>query len=150
MFRSFALATAAALTLAACGSDSETTAPGQDPAAPFSLSVASTNISRAGTLEVTLRNETGRSVESGTFCVDGGFEQRVGESWVAVTRESPRFCTLPALLWSPGLARTETVSMAEWTSNFSGSGPWTVRATYRVLDGNETVILRSAPITVTQ
>ncbi|MCU0618370.1 MAG: hypothetical protein MUF40_00445 [Gemmatimonadaceae bacterium] len=147
MLRPLALAAAALLTLTACGADSEapTTAP---TVAPFSLSVGTTSVSRSSSLTVTLRNDSGRSVESGTFCVDGGFERQVGNSWEPLVRSEVRACTLPALLWSVGQSRTEIVPMDEWSATLSGTGPWTVRATYRVLDGTTTTVLRSAPITI--
>ena len=148
MLRSLALAVAAVVTLTACGDDSAaTTAP---TSAPFSLSVASTTVSLSSTLTVSLRNESGRTVESGTFCVDGGFERQVGDSWQPVVRDETRLCSLPLVLWEAGQTRTESVPMSDWSASLSGNGPWTVRATYRVFDGATPTVLRSAPITVTR
>lgn len=141
-----ALAAFAVVTLAACGSDDDATT--QPPVGRISLNVVESTAPRSGTIVAEFRNTSSQELQSGTWCVDGGYEQQVNGQWQAIQRTAPQACTLPMLIWTPGQVRTETVNLAQAAPQVVGNGPWTLRLTYRVT-GSQTEIVRSDAFTLT-
>jgi hypothetical protein len=141
-----AFAAAALVTLAACGSDDSSST--QPASAPISLNVVQSTAPRSGAITAEFRNTSSAEVQSGTWCIDGGYEQQVNGQWQAIGRVAPQACTLPLVIWAPGQTRTETVDMAQAAPQLVGTGPWTLRLTYRVTGAANTII-RSDAFTVT-
>lgn len=141
-----AFAAVALVSLVACGSDDSS--PTQPADAQFALNVVEATAPRSGRVVAEFRNTSNVEVQSGTWCVDGGYEQLVNGQWQAIGRTGPQVCNLPVVLWAPGQTRTETIDMAQAPPQVIGSGPWTLRLTYRVSGGTNAVI-RSDAFTVT-
>ena len=141
-----AFAAAALVTLAACSSDDSSTQPAS---APISLNVVQATAARGSVITAEFRNTSSVEIQSGTWCIDGGYEQQVNGQWQTIGRVAPQACNLPILLWAPGQTRTETIDMAQAAPQLIGTGPWTLRLTYRVTGGSTNRVIQSDSFVVT-
>ena len=147
--RSALVVATAIVSLAACDTGSSSTpAPTQTTPGP-SVSVDRTTVPANGQIVLAFRNTTDREVTSGTWCVDGGYQQLVGGTWQNIGRTPPQACSLPVLIWAPGQTRTETINLAQWGPQVTGSGPWTVRVTFNISDRSQSGVVTSDQFTIT-
>lgn len=147
--RSALVAATAVVSLVACDTGSTTTTQPAQTAPVLSVSVDRTTVPANGQIVLSFRNTTDREVTSGTWCVDGGFQQLVGGTWTNIGRTPPQACSLPQLIWAPSATRTENVDLARTGPQVTGPGPWTVRVTFRISDNRQSGIVTSDPFTIT-